>query len=273
VLLLGICFAAIRQTKQWEENAQALARSNQVIERLEDLSLQSTDAEAAARRFIITPGVLDLARCRRSLSQVLAREKELEALVADSESQRRNVQAVRRLIDQQAETMLRSLPPPTATGAAGAGNPADIRRALAALDSAGLSANLRSVILGMEAEENRVLGESTVRHQRTLVVIRVLFLVASTISLILIVVAGWRIRSWGKGGQLSAVGRGTSCRQWRSGAERAAQIRTTTMVAAPPPATLTTGPNQAAVQPDSTAPNWFDELMKILLKARTRPRT
>jgi len=194
-LLLGICFAATQQTKQWEENAQALAHSNQVIEQLEGLSLQSTDAEAAARRFIVTPGVLDLARCRRSLSQAVAGEKKLEALVADSESQRRNVQTVRRLIGQQAETILRSLPPPNAAGAAAAGNPEDVRKALAALDSAGSGASLRSMILGMEAEENRVLGERMLWQKRTLVVSRVLFLVASTISLILIVVAGWRIRA------------------------------------------------------------------------------
>ena len=49
-MLLGSCLAAIQQTKQWEEGAEVLARTNQVIERLEDLSLQSTDAEAAARK-------------------------------------------------------------------------------------------------------------------------------------------------------------------------------------------------------------------------------
>ncbi len=194
-LLLGTCFAAIRQTTQWEESAQAVARADQVIQQLEGLSLQSADAEAAARRFIVTPGVLELARCRRSLRQALAREKELEALVADSESERRNVRALRRVVGQQAETILRSLPDSGATGAAAAGNPEDVRRALAALDSAGLSAKLRSVIRGMEAEENRVLGERTVRQERALVVSRVLFFVASTISLILIVVAAWRIRS------------------------------------------------------------------------------
>jgi hypothetical protein len=102
---------------------------------------------------------------------------------------------VRRLIGQQAETILRSLPPPNAAGAAAAGNPEDVRKALAALDRAGSGASLRSMILGMEAEENRVLGERMLWQERTLVVSRALFLVASTISLILIVVAGWRIRA------------------------------------------------------------------------------
>ena len=33
------------------------------------------------------------------------------------------------------------------------------------------------------------------------------------------------------------------------------------------------GPNQAAVQPDSTAPSEFEQLMKMLFTAITRPRT
>lgn len=62
-------------------------------------------------------------------------------------------------------------------------------------------------------------------------------------------------------------------RHLRSCTDTPAQISTTAMVAMPPPATLQTGPNHAAVHPDSTAPNWFDELMNMLLKASTRPRT
>ena len=146
-------------------------------------------------RFVVTPGVLDLARCRRSLNQALAREKELEGLVAGSESQRRSLQVVRGLLGQQAETLRRGLPALGATGAAAAGNPEDLRKALAALDRAGLSANLRAVILGMEAEENRGLAERTAGQQRTLAASRVLFLVASAISLILMALAGWRIRA------------------------------------------------------------------------------
>ncbi len=192
-LLLGICYASIQQTKQWEEGAQAVARNNQVIERLEDLSLQATDAEAAARRFIVTPGIPDLARCRRSLIQAQAREKELETLVAGSAAQRQKMQAVRQLIDRQAQTILGSLPPPTAADGSAAGNPGDVRKALAALDNAGVSANLRSAILGMEADESRALKERTVWQESTFAVSRVLFLAASTVSVILIVIGGWRI--------------------------------------------------------------------------------
>jgi diguanylate cyclase (GGDEF)-like protein/PAS domain S-box-containing protein len=182
-LLLGICFAAVLQTLHWEESARAVALTNQVIERLEEVSLESMDAEDAARRFIDTAEHLDLARCREVLSQAKEREGELENLVADSFAQRGNMVTVRRLIHQQADTILQAM----------SGNPDDIRQAMAALDSAGLSSELRAAILEMESEERRVLRERTVWEERTVALSRILFVVASGFSLVLIVIAGWRM--------------------------------------------------------------------------------
>src|SRR5207248_9156962 len=48
--------------------------------------------------------------------------------------------------------------------------------------------------------------------------------------------------------------------------------RTTRIVPIPPPTTETTGPNNAAVKHDSSAPNSFDVPMKMLFTAETRPR-
>jgi diguanylate cyclase (GGDEF)-like protein/PAS domain S-box-containing protein len=184
-LLLGICLAAVLQTREWERSAHAVARTNQVIERLEELSLLSKDAEDAARRFIATPDRLDLARCREELNQAKEREGELENLVADSSTQWTNTVVVRRLINQQADTILRSM--------SSAGNPEDVRKALVSLDGAGLSSNLRAAILEMESEERRVLRDRTAWQERTVQVSRILFVVASAFSLILIVIAGWRM--------------------------------------------------------------------------------
>ena len=186
-LLLGICLAAVLQTFQWERSAHAVARSNEVIERLEELSLQSKDAEDAARRFISAGDRLDLARCREELSRAREREVELENLVADSSVQRKTIAAVRRLISQQADTILQNVPPDINTGTA------SVSQALASLDSAGLSSNLRAAILEMETEERRILGEATVWQERTVALSRMLFAVASAFSLILIVIAGWRM--------------------------------------------------------------------------------
>lgn len=188
--MLGICLAAVLQTVQWEESAHAVARTNQVIERLDEVLLQSADAEDAARRFTATPDRLDLARCREALSQAREREGELENLVADSSAQHRNLLVVRRLIGRESDTLLHSFPP---AGSADAGNPAAIREALASIDNAGLRADLRAAILEMESEERRVLGSRTEWQERTVRLTRALFVVASALSLVLIIIAGARM--------------------------------------------------------------------------------
>lgn len=194
-LLLGICYASIQQTRQWEDGARAVARSNQIIERLAELSLQTTDADAAARTYIVNSGAADLARCRRSLAQAMATERNLEALVAGNTAQKQKMQTVQWLVDRQAEAVLGSLPPPNAPDAVAAAGPGDVRRALVALDTAGLGASLRSAVVGMQADEGGALKERTIRQERTLAMSRVLFFAASTVSFILIVIVGVRIRS------------------------------------------------------------------------------
>src|SRR2546430_3095378 len=54
--------------------------------------------------------------------------------------------------------------------------------------------------------------------------------------------------------------------------QRNATASTTRIVPMPPATTEITGPNSAAVKPDSSAPNSFDVPMKILFTDETRPR-
>src|SRR6266550_6156016 len=54
--------------------------------------------------------------------------------------------------------------------------------------------------------------------------------------------------------------------------QRHATPSTTKIVPMPPTTTEITGPNSAAVKPDSSAPNSFDVPIKILFTAETRPR-
>src|SRR5205814_7859179 len=54
--------------------------------------------------------------------------------------------------------------------------------------------------------------------------------------------------------------------------QRQATTSTTRIVPMPPATTEITGPNSAAVNPDSSAPNSFDVPMKILFTDETRPR-
>src|SRR3954465_440570 len=58
----------------------------------------------------------------------------------------------------------------------------------------------------------------------------------------------------------------------RISGQRQAEANTTTIVPMPPATTDITGPNNAAVRPDSIAPNSLDVPMKMLFTAETRPR-
>ena len=190
-LLLGIGIAAVLQTLQWEESSRSVAHTNEVIERLEELSFVLKDAEVSARRYIPNLDRLDLARCREALSQAKEREAELETLVADNPVQRKNVATVRRLVRTQADTLMPSL----ASVATTEGDPKDVKRALSSLDQAGLSSYLRASLTDMETEERRVLREGMEWQETSAGMSRILFSVASIFSLTLVVIAGWRLSS------------------------------------------------------------------------------
>src|SRR5215475_12704914 len=59
---------------------------------------------------------------------------------------------------------------------------------------------------------------------------------------------------------------------FRVSGQRHATPSTTRIVPIPPATTEMTGPNNAAVSPDSSAPNSFDVPMKMLFTDDTRPR-
>src|SRR5215472_6887303 len=59
---------------------------------------------------------------------------------------------------------------------------------------------------------------------------------------------------------------------FRVSGQRHATPSTTRIVPMPPATTEITGPNNAAVNPDSSAPNSFDVPIKILFTDETRPR-
>ena len=177
------------QTLQWEESSRAVANTNEVIERIEELSFQSKDADDSARRFIANIDRLDLARCREALSMAKEREVELEALIADNPVQGKAAQTVGKFVNRQVDILMPSLASPVTS----AGDPSEVRRALQVLDSSGLNPELRSALLDMETEEQHVLRSRTEWQRRTADMSRILFVVASVFSLSLIVVAGWRM--------------------------------------------------------------------------------
>jgi diguanylate cyclase (GGDEF)-like protein/PAS domain S-box-containing protein len=188
-LLLGAGLGAALQTLDWEKSARSVARSNEAIETLEELSLKSTDAEDAARRFMAAPNRLDLARCGEELGQAKKREAEIEPLIADNPVLRGKMAEVRRLLSRQTDTIKRSI----ASEATLSGNPGDVREAMAALNGDGLSSELRAAILQMEAEERRLLHQGMLWQEESGGLSRMLFGLVSVFSLILIIIGGCRM--------------------------------------------------------------------------------
>jgi len=188
-VLLGICIAAVLQTLQWDETSRAVAHTNEVIERIEELSFQSKDADDAARRYLVTLDRLDLARSREALSQTKERHSELEAMIADSSSELEAGAGIAALIDAQVSTMLPAL------ATAGSGDSGAVKNALLALDARGLGPRLRAALLDVETEERKQLRVRTQTQRDTAGLSRILFTFASVLSLSLIVVAGWKTSS------------------------------------------------------------------------------
>ncbi len=188
-LLLGIGVAAILQTFRWQESARAVAHSNEVIERLEDLSFESKDVDDAARQFLATPDRRTLARCQDALNGLEKHENQIADLVSDNPTQRNHLAPIRRLIDQDTAAILRTInSSATRTRAA-----KDSKAALEALEKSGFGAQFRALILTMESEERRLLRSRMAQQERTAGLSRILFVAGSAASLSLILLGGWKM--------------------------------------------------------------------------------
>ncbi|HWF11571.1 MAG TPA: diguanylate cyclase [Bryobacteraceae bacterium] len=188
-LLLGIGIPAAIQTFHWEESAQSIARINRAIERLGDLSLESKDAEDAARRYLVTGDPRSLAESRKQLLQAESTSGNLITLIEPDSRQRQSLATVDRLVDRQATTLL------TAIGSARtrSGNPADVREAVEALDKAGLSSGIQVAIADLKSRESGFAIMRGLWQQRITVVSRLLFGLAAIFSFAMVVAAGWRV--------------------------------------------------------------------------------
>lgn len=161
-----------------------MAHAHEVIERLQEISLDSKDAEDAARASVSSGDRRDVARCLDDLTQAKERERDLESMVAGNTAQLKNALVVRRLIDRQADVMIKG---------ARAGHGDDTGAALAILDHAGFSSGLQAAVLAIETEEHRVVLERTAFQERTTGVSRTLLVLAGIFSIGLIGAAAWRM--------------------------------------------------------------------------------
>lgn len=180
--LISVTSAARNFT--FESSARRIAHAHEVIERLEEISFLSKDAEDAARIFVSSPDKHDLARCLDDLARAKTIAGELENLVAADSWQRNQVLAIRRLIDRQADAM--------AAGAR-AGSREDVIEAVTALDRVGVSSSLRSAVLALQSVERAIVRDETANADRATGTSRELLFVVVLLGIALAVVGSRRI--------------------------------------------------------------------------------
>ncbi|MGA2712881.1 MAG: diguanylate cyclase [Bryobacteraceae bacterium] len=183
-LLSLILAGAVVRNLAWQDSARKVARAHEVIERLQEIALAATDAEATARAFVSSSDRRDLVRCLDDLNQAKQREGDLERMVSDNPTQHRNALTIRRLINRQADAM--------ANGAR-SGSRDNIIAALSALDQDGFRSGLGAAILEMENEQRRIVRDRTSFEERTTGLGRTLLVIAALFSICLISIAGWRM--------------------------------------------------------------------------------
>jgi diguanylate cyclase (GGDEF)-like protein/PAS domain S-box-containing protein len=184
-VLLGIGVAAVAQTLAWEESSRQINHTHEVIERIDQLALNSKDAEEAARRFVAIGDLGDLERCREDLRLANDREREFETLVADDPIQRKNAVVARHLINQQTAMLVagsRSRDPVAARN--------EMSQALQMLDRTSLSSGIRSALVELGKREEATLRARAGWQTRTARTSPALFGAAAVFSLLLIIGAG-----------------------------------------------------------------------------------
>ncbi len=167
-----IAIATVLRNLALEDSARKIAHAHEVIERLEQISYFSKDAEDAARIFISSLDRQDLARSMNALARAKAIGSELESLVSSNAEQRKGALAVRRLIDRQADAMAASIR---------SGSRDDVIDAITRLDRAGFSPTLRAAVLALESEQRGIVRDRTVFEEKA---------TGSTRSLLMVVVLG-----------------------------------------------------------------------------------
>jgi len=149
-LFTVITIATILRNLTLENNARKIAYAHEVIERVDEISFHSMDAENAARIFISSPDRHDIARCLNDLARARTLASEMEGMVAGNAEQQRDALAVRRLIDRQAAAL---------ENAARSGSPDHVGQAIMTLDGEGFDSTLHGAVLAMQAEERRAISD------------------------------------------------------------------------------------------------------------------
>ncbi|HWE53305.1 MAG TPA: diguanylate cyclase [Bryobacteraceae bacterium] len=164
----------------WVQEDRYIQHTHEVIDELNQLALHSKETENSFRRYVISPNPRDIENGRTSLNLTSSGVNEIARLTTDNPSQQRNVGLAGGLIARQAQLLARAAENPDVSS---------VGNALAALDQAGLSPAISSILQTMTAQEQRLLKQRIQRKQDSMSSSRILFGTGALVALFMMIVA------------------------------------------------------------------------------------
>ncbi|HUS05313.1 MAG TPA: ATP-binding protein [Bryobacteraceae bacterium] len=165
--LLGLM--AYRNSRSLIESADDVARTNQVVRRLEILLSNLKDVQVAQREFIITGEESYLAPIQGKLAAVDADIKQLKVLTTENEDQRYNIKLLEPIIPQKFEELQKTIELRKSEGVEAVSRVLLSNRGAQAMD------DIARVIQMMIRVENRLLAERTQAQRQNFVSTMLLF--------------------------------------------------------------------------------------------------
>jgi diguanylate cyclase (GGDEF)-like protein/PAS domain S-box-containing protein len=181
-VLLGVGIAAVFQTFVWEDSVTLVARTYEMLNRLDRIAYSSEAAEAAGLRYVSTADGGAATECRQDLAIVHNMLANLGGESADGPVFRSLRANLAELLDQQYMAIRSALDSP----------PSAMRQMMAARDSSGARTELRTAIQNLHADLRQTLDERIAYQAGTAHRARRLFLTSGLICAVLIVIAGWQ---------------------------------------------------------------------------------
>ena len=182
-VLLGVGIAAVVQTFVWENSVTLVARTYEMLNRIDGIAYFSQAVESSALRYASTSDTSAAAECRRNLTDMRSLLAAVGSLSTEGPSLQNAKTHVAELTDEEYFSIRSVLD---------TGSPAKLMEVMAARNMSGARAQEQTAILGLSSQLRQVLDERMVYQAATASRARRLFLTSGVICCVLIVVAGWQ---------------------------------------------------------------------------------
>ncbi len=179
-----LCLMAVRTTEHLIESADDVAHTNEVEKKLESLFSNLKDIEVFEREYILTGKESLLKQYYAHKPAVTAQFDDLKAATADNQRQREQIELLEPIIPQKFQEMEKAIRLRQTEGLEAASQSLMLEEGTRAMD------DIRKVIDGMKAEEERLLHERT--HDQTSSFVRTMVIFGALILVnIVLVWAVW----------------------------------------------------------------------------------